>query len=61
MATESTTVATNLVGRHATWLSDGRRESGTVVAITFWQGGFVLLIAMSDGLRQKTASGVTVD
>lgn len=55
-------IATNLLGRHVVW-NDGNRGSdgGTVIAVTFWQGGFVLLVATAEGLRQKNATGVRVE
>ena len=61
MSDNGPAVATNLLGCHVTYYGDRGREGGTVVAVTFWQGGFVLLIATDEGLRQKSASGVTLD
>ena len=56
-----TPVSTNLLGRHVAWYGDRGREGGAVVAVTFYQGGFVLLVATDDGLRTKNASGVKVE
>jgi len=57
---DTSAVSTNLLGRHVTRYGDRGKEGGSVVAVTFWQGGFVLLVATDEGLRQKSASGVVV-
>lgn len=54
-------VATNLLGRHVAWYGGRGREGGAVVAVSFYQGGFILLIATDEGLQQKSASGVRVE
>lgn len=54
-------VATNLLGRHATWYGDRGREGGAIVAVVLVQGGFLLLVNTDDGLRQKTAASVRVE
>lgn len=54
-------VTTNLLGRHVTWYVDGRQDGGSVVAVTFFQGGFMLLVHTDRGLIQKIASGVSVE
>jgi hypothetical protein len=55
-------VSTNLLGRTAVWYDGGRgRDGGTIVAVTFYQGGFILLIATEEGLRTKNASGVRIE
>ena len=54
-------VATNLLGRVVAWYGGRGREGGTVVAVTFYQGGFLLLVHTDEGLQTKHASGVRVE
>lgn len=54
-------VSTNLLGRQVVWYSGRGRDGGTVVAVTFYQGGFLLLVATDEGLQTKNASGVRVE
>lgn len=58
---DTSAVSTNLLGRHVTWYGDDGHDGGSVIAVTFWQGAFVLLIATYQGLRQKTATSVKLD
>lgn len=60
MKTETAPVATNLLGQHITWSGSRGSCGGTVVAVTFTQGGFLLLVATDEGMVTKAAGGVRV-
>ncbi len=54
-------LSTNLLGQHVVWSSSGHRVGGTVVAVTFYEGSFMLLVATDDGLQTKHHTGVRVE
>lgn len=58
---ETVPVATNLLGRHATWYGSRGSCGGTIVAVTFSRDGFLFLVSTTDeGLVTKRAEGVSV-
>jgi len=54
-------IVTNLLGRYARWWNNGHSTGGTITAVTFYQGGFVLLVLTDQGLQTKTATGVSIE